>query len=248
VGSSQQQRILGHPTPRQGCSLPLASLRDGPRPALDPGRGPQPGACQQPGSQDRAISVLYGASTRGPGWSVTVTQDPLTCAAPLQAWDSTNGKDGIEAAIGLAVPGRPIGPWSRRTEAPEASATDGTGPWSVLGPWSTGSLRARAVTDGHQRRSDGAGQPVSTSSSSQCHKRIRLWSRRAGVRVPSSASSRGVGTSGHRRRHLRGQQRIPRGSKDPADQAASKVLAFRFSLISPCILGMLSRHQCPVGR
>ena len=25
--------------------------------------------------------------------------------------------------IGLAVPGRPIGPWSRRTGAPEASAT-----------------------------------------------------------------------------------------------------------------------------
>jgi hypothetical protein len=32
-----------------------------------------------------------------------------------------------EACIGLAVPGRPIGPWSRRTGAPEASATDGTG-------------------------------------------------------------------------------------------------------------------------
>jgi hypothetical protein len=29
----------------------------------------------------------------------------------------------VEACIGLAVPGRPIGPWSRRTGAPEASAT-----------------------------------------------------------------------------------------------------------------------------
>jgi hypothetical protein len=28
-----------------------------------------------------------------------------------------------EALIGLAVPGRPIGPWPRRTGAPEASAT-----------------------------------------------------------------------------------------------------------------------------
>jgi hypothetical protein len=28
-----------------------------------------------------------------------------------------------QAVIGLAVPGRPIGPWSRRTGAPEASAT-----------------------------------------------------------------------------------------------------------------------------
>ena len=29
----------------------------------------------------------------------------------------------VMAVIGLAVPGRPIGPWSRRTGAPEASAT-----------------------------------------------------------------------------------------------------------------------------
>jgi hypothetical protein len=29
----------------------------------------------------------------------------------------------LNAGIGLAVPGRPIGPWSRRTGAPEASAT-----------------------------------------------------------------------------------------------------------------------------
>jgi hypothetical protein len=33
----------------------------------------------------------------------------------------------VKACIGLAVPGRPIGPWSRRTEAPQASA-DRTGP------------------------------------------------------------------------------------------------------------------------
>jgi hypothetical protein len=29
----------------------------------------------------------------------------------------------LDACIGLAVPGRPIGPWSRRTGAPQASAT-----------------------------------------------------------------------------------------------------------------------------
>jgi hypothetical protein len=29
----------------------------------------------------------------------------------------------VEACIGLAVPGRQIGPWPRRTGAPEASAT-----------------------------------------------------------------------------------------------------------------------------
>jgi hypothetical protein len=31
----------------------------------------------------------------------------------------------VKACIGLAVPGRPIGPWSRRTGSPEASATSG---------------------------------------------------------------------------------------------------------------------------
>src|SRR5688500_18551548 len=33
----------------------------------------------------------------------------------------------LDACIGLAVPGRPIGPWSRRTAAPEAPATSRTG-------------------------------------------------------------------------------------------------------------------------
>ena len=34
-----------------------------------------------------------------------------------------HGMKMVKACIGLAVPGRPIGPWSRRTGAPEASAT-----------------------------------------------------------------------------------------------------------------------------
>jgi hypothetical protein len=33
------------------------------------------------------------------------------------------GMQEVPACIGLAVPGRPIGPWSPRTGAPEASAT-----------------------------------------------------------------------------------------------------------------------------
>ena len=36
---------------------------------------------------------------------------------------SVYGMQGVKACIGLAVPGRPIGPRSRRTGAPEASAT-----------------------------------------------------------------------------------------------------------------------------
>jgi hypothetical protein len=64
------------------------------------------------------------------------------------------------------VPGRPIGPWSRRTGAPEASATgrDRT-PRSVLGPWRTGITGARAVTSGHQRLRGITGRPASSSSS-----------------------------------------------------------------------------------
>ena len=49
------------------------------------------------------------------------------------------------ARIGLAVPGRPIVPWSRRTGAPEASATRRD---RILGPcW----VRSRMVNHGQQR-------------------------------------------------------------------------------------------------
>jgi hypothetical protein len=61
---AQQQRILGLPIPG---SRVLASARIAPRrppAALDPGRGPRPEACQQPGRQDHAISMPYSASTR----------------------------------------------------------------------------------------------------------------------------------------------------------------------------------------
>ena len=59
---------------------------------------------------------------------------------------------------------RPIGLWSQRTGAPEASATrrDRT-PRSVLGPWRTGTIGARAVTNGHQGSRRTAGRPGSSS-------------------------------------------------------------------------------------
>jgi hypothetical protein len=91
-----------------------------------------------------------------------------------------------------SVPGRG-GPERRRRPRP-----DGTEPRSVLGPWSTGSPGARAATDGDRRRSDGAGQPFSTSSSSgNAKKRIRLWSRRSGI----AAAFRGAAVSGREREH-----------------------------------------------
>jgi hypothetical protein len=53
--------------------------------------------------------------------------------------------------IGLAVPGRPIGPWSRRTGAPQTSATgrDRTTYWSALGPHEVGNPGFSAGTSGH---------------------------------------------------------------------------------------------------
>jgi hypothetical protein len=87
----------------------------------------------------------------------------------------------IEACIGLAVPGRPIGPWSRRTGAPQASATRrDRPPRSVLGPWRTGTTGARAVSNGHQRARGTPGQLDSGSGSSHdVSERIRLWSPRS---------------------------------------------------------------------
>jgi hypothetical protein len=61
------------------------------------------------------------------------------------------------AAIDLAVPGRPIGPWSRRTGAPEASATgrDRTlGPYWVPGaPGPQGHERSPTVKRNHRSTS-----------------------------------------------------------------------------------------------
>jgi hypothetical protein len=62
---AQRQLILGHPTPRQGCSLPLASLTRRPPAALDVERGPRPDACQQLGREDRAIHVPHRAGSTG---------------------------------------------------------------------------------------------------------------------------------------------------------------------------------------
>jgi hypothetical protein len=58
------------------------------------------------------------------------------------AW---HGMQEVPACIGLAVPGRPIGPWSRRTGAPEASATRRD---RTLGPcW----VRGAPGPQGHER-------------------------------------------------------------------------------------------------
>ena len=60
----------------------------------------------------------------------------------------------VEACIGLAVPGRPIGPWSRRTGAPEASATgrDRTPMLTRLLTGRVATLRDERIQDGTERR------------------------------------------------------------------------------------------------
>jgi hypothetical protein len=68
-----------------------------------------------------------------------------------------DGKDGVETCIDLAVPGRPIGPWSRRTGAPEASATrqdaePERGAWSTFGPHAIGTERFATVSSGASLR------------------------------------------------------------------------------------------------
>ena len=80
------RRILGHPAPHQGCSPPLASLHDGPRPPLT--RGGIPGlrlpAVGQAGPVlDRAICVPSWTDARGSSRSATVTRVAVTCAASL---------------------------------------------------------------------------------------------------------------------------------------------------------------------
>jgi hypothetical protein len=67
------------------------------------------------------------------------------------------GRPDAGVDIDLAVPGRPIGPWSRRTGAPEASATgrDREPPWSptwsTFGPHAIGAERFATVSSGLQR-------------------------------------------------------------------------------------------------
>jgi hypothetical protein len=65
----------------------------------------------------------------------------------------------VEARFGLAVPGRPIGPWSRRTGAPGASATGRDRPlgpcWVRGAPGPQGHERSPTVTSGEEKQQVG---------------------------------------------------------------------------------------------
>jgi hypothetical protein len=66
-----------------------------------------------------------GADNREATWTVVHRRPGETTGADRngQAGESYSRNSCVKAYIGLAVPGRPIGPWSRRTGAPQASAT-----------------------------------------------------------------------------------------------------------------------------
>jgi hypothetical protein len=75
-----------------------------------------------------------GPRTTGPQRTTSVTAGPSSAQLTGHAEAGVAGRRGppgsppekrtvAKALLGLAVPGRPIGPWSRRTGAPKASAT-----------------------------------------------------------------------------------------------------------------------------
>jgi hypothetical protein len=112
-----------------------------------------------------------------------------------------------QACIGLAVPGRPIGPWSRRVGAPEASATrrDRKPSRSVLGPQPTGEPRTTAGRSGHRPLVRSAGRSVYsplTSDGGECRRGVRASTQTASVDAGRLRSWR----HGARRCRLRSQQ------------------------------------------
>jgi hypothetical protein len=89
---------------------------------------------QPRGSQsrhERPVGAHLGHAPTDSSGQPRSTTDPsacrFTCADAVDQHPARNhtvyGMQGVKARIGLAVPGRPIGPWSPRTGAPEASAT-----------------------------------------------------------------------------------------------------------------------------
>jgi hypothetical protein len=106
----------------------------------------------------------------------------LAWAVPGSQVTDKNPAVRLDAWIGLAVTGQPIGLWSPRTGAPEASATgrDRTQPstwhWSALGPHGIGKRRSLLGMSGHDRYEESAGHhtfPARTSGSGAARRRVR---------------------------------------------------------------------------
>jgi hypothetical protein len=109
------------------------------------------------------------------------------CARP---YPPGSGPARVSSALpcpaGRSAPGRG-GPERRRRPRPDGTGTHR----SVLGPWRTGTTRARVVSNGHHGQRGTAGRLASSSGSSpDANQRIRLWSRRPGgnaCRLPAAA-------------------------------------------------------------
>jgi hypothetical protein len=77
----------------------------------------------------------------------------------MNSTDRIYGLKVVAAMIGLAVPGRPIAPWSRRTGAPQTSATGRNRPlgpcWVRGAPGPQGHERSPTVTSGEEKQQVG---------------------------------------------------------------------------------------------
>jgi hypothetical protein len=101
-------------------------------------------------------------------------------------WDRANLVLRVRAAA-ASIAARLISSFVAEGWSAETRPTDGTELLrSALGPCHNGRVRASAVTSGHRRCRGTAGRrPSSSRSWDDAGGRFGLWSRRAGVRVPS---------------------------------------------------------------
>jgi hypothetical protein len=97
----------------------------------------------------------------------------------------------LDALIGLAVPDRLIRPCHGAGALKGVRHRWDRTPWSGLGPCCNGRAWAAAGTSGHQWSRGVPGRwPSRSCSCDDAGGRFGLWSRRAGVRVPSVTQDR----------------------------------------------------------
>jgi hypothetical protein len=150
-----------------------------------PSRRPRSCICPRRPCPRRALSSGPQRSPRG---NTGQRAKSLTCTTAGQrpARQCFPSSRCSRASIGLAVPGRRSVPGRGGPERRRRPRPDGTGtPRSVLGPWRAGTTGARVVSNGHNGQRGTVGRLASDAGSlDDAEQRIRLWSRRPGVRVP----------------------------------------------------------------
>ena len=129
--------ILGHPSPRQRRSLPLASLRDSPRLPLTPAWGPGLERCHQPGRQDQQTTTWDGdevhpASRDHPDGASSKPPHPEQIVPKLREADRllAEGREVPEVAKHLEVSEATYHRWrapARRAEGRRCQAPEGAG-------------------------------------------------------------------------------------------------------------------------